>query len=269
MTLPVLPVLNRSSATFAADVSSFFGSSFPDWSNAANAIGAAMALNDVRDVSSTSATIGVGAWTFFVSPNKSFQGGMYVTIADAAAPTANSVTAQITSYNPTTGELVVNSILAHGTGTKSSWLVAMTSDPAGAAAPAVSGDISVTSVTSAGKIVSTSPSAGIGYATGAGGAVTTSSGLATLNKICGAITLEAISVGGYAQTTFTITNSAILSTKDIVAITLSGTQSDYFSSCAYVNAVGSFSVTLTNLLAGSHNTGSIIINFAIFRNVIS
>lgn len=267
MSLPILPVLDRASPTFASDVSTFFGSSFPEWLDAANAIGTAMSLNDVKDTSATSNTIGLGALTFTCSANKSFQAGMYVTIADAAAPSANSMTAQITSYSITTGEMVVNSLLIHGTGTKTSWVIAMAADPAGAAAPAVSGDISVSSITSSGKIVSTSPSAGIGYATGAGGAVTTSDGIATLHKICGAITLQAVSVAANGQTSFTITNNNILSVRDIVVPTMYGSQAFNFNITPYITNIGAFVITLTNLKSSTQSTSPIVVNFAIIRNV--
>ena len=64
------------------------------------------------------------------------------------------------------------------------------------------------------SIKSSSPTAGIGYATGAGGTVTQGSGSGkatgvTLNKICGIITMNNASLAVNAIVSFTFTNSAI------------------------------------------------------------
>ncbi|MFZ2172336.1 MAG: hypothetical protein WAW61_22210 [Methylococcaceae bacterium] len=267
MGLPTLPTLDRTSATFTADVSAFFNTDLPAWSDAANAMGTALSLNSVTDTSVTSNAIGLGAKTFTASPNKSFQGGMYLSIADSAAPSANSMTCQVTSYNGSTGELIVNSLLIHGTGTKTAWSISMASDPSGATPPAVSGDISVTSITSSGKMVSTSPTAGIGYDTGAGGAVTVSGGAATINKICGVITLASESIAGFAQSYQSITNSAITSLKDIVVLSMTGTNAGFFTFVPYITATGSFVIAVTNTQSGSHNTTGVIVNYSIIRNV--
>jgi hypothetical protein len=267
VSLPTLPVLDRTSATFSADVSGFFSNSLPAWTDAANAMGTALSLNSVVDTSATSNAIGLGALTFTVSANKSFQGGMYLSIADAAAPTANSMTAQVTSYNITTGVLVVDSVLIKGTGTKTAWVISMAADPSGATPPAVSGDISVTSVTSSGKIVSTSPTAGIGYATGAGGAVTTVSSAGTINKVCGAITLDGATMAAWSQRFYTITNNQIITTKEVISLTMVGGTSGYFSFVPYITAAGAFVIAVTNHTSVQHAISGVVVDFAIIRNV--
>jgi hypothetical protein len=89
----------------------------------ANALAVALNLNATNDTSTTSNAIGTGAKTFTVSTGKSFQPGMYLVIADTAAPSTNSMVAQVTSYNSSTGALVVNSVYVSGSGTKTAWTI--------------------------------------------------------------------------------------------------------------------------------------------------
>ena len=60
-----------------------------------------------------------------MSPDKSFIGGQYLTIADAAAPATNSMVVQVNSYNAGTGALEVVVVSFKGSGTKTSWLIAL------------------------------------------------------------------------------------------------------------------------------------------------
>jgi hypothetical protein len=92
-----------------------------DWSSQANALAAALNLNSTTDTSLSSVAIGLGAKTFTVSSGKSFQPGMYLVVADAAAPTTNAMLVQVTSYSGTS--LVTNSIQITGSGTKASWVI--------------------------------------------------------------------------------------------------------------------------------------------------
>lgn len=84
---------------------------------------AAMNFNSTNDTSTSSVAIGTGSKSLTVSTGKSFVGGMYLVIADAAAPSTNSMFCQVTSYNAGTGALVVNVISVLGSGTKTSWLI--------------------------------------------------------------------------------------------------------------------------------------------------
>lgn len=86
-----------------------------------NAVAIAMNLNATTDSSVTSNTVTAGAKTFAVSSGKSFQPGMYLVIADTAAPSTNSMVAQVTSYSGTS--LVVNVISVTGSGTKTAWTI--------------------------------------------------------------------------------------------------------------------------------------------------
>ena len=104
-------------------------------------------------------------------------------------------------------------------------------------------------VTAASSILSTSASAGVGYATGAGGVVTQltdKSTAVTLNAICGTITMDAATLAHQTPVAFTLTNSAIAAT-DVVAVSVKsgGTAGAYLVSAGAV-AAGSCSITLFN-----------------------
>ena len=114
----------------------------------ANATATAMNLNSTTDTSASSVLIGTGAKSFTVSTGKSFQPGMYLVIADTAAPSANSMFGQITSYDTATGALVVSVSTVKGSGTKTAWTISQSS--AGGAAAGANSDItSLSGLTSA------------------------------------------------------------------------------------------------------------------------
>lgn len=119
-------------------------------------------------------------------------------------------------------------------------------------------------------VTSTSPSTGVGYATGAGGAVTQltdrSTGV-TLNKICGTITGVNNSLAAATRATFTVTNSTVALT-DVVHIALvSGPTADTSEFFVSGVAAGSFNITAANLNASTADTGAPIINFAVIKSV--
>jgi hypothetical protein len=84
-----------------------------------DAIVSAMDLNDTVDTSVSSVAIGTGSKTFTVTAGKSFIPGMFLIIADSAAPTTNYMVCQVVSYSSTT--LTLTSISIVGSGTKASW----------------------------------------------------------------------------------------------------------------------------------------------------
>ncbi len=95
----------------------------------ANATAAAMNLNDTTDISASSVAIGQGAKTFTVTASKSFQPGMWLVIADTAAPSTNQMFGSVTSYSGTT--LVMDITNTIGSGTKTAWTISQ-SAPSGA-----------------------------------------------------------------------------------------------------------------------------------------
>jgi hypothetical protein len=110
---------------------------------------------------------------------------------------------------------------------------------------------------------------GIGYATGAGGAVTQATDRTTgvtLNTLTGQITTNNASLAAGAEAEFTVTNSTVAATDTIVLnITPGGTGTPF----AYVSTVGSgsFKVTVTNLHASTADTSADVINFTVIKGV--
>lgn len=84
-----------------------------------------MALDALSATSASSVAIGAGTKNFTITTGKQFLGGMYVILADAAAPSTNAMVGQVTSYNPTTGALVVEVLYVRGSGTIASWLISL------------------------------------------------------------------------------------------------------------------------------------------------
>lgn len=121
-------------------------------------------------------------------------------------------------------------------------------------------------------ILSSSPTGGVGYSTGAGGAVTQATNRTTgvtLNKISGAITTNNASLAAETAAAFTVTNSAVaLGDVPVLAIQ-SGSNGGNTTVTVTTVAAGSFQITVANqnAAAGTAETGAIIVNFCIIRAV--
>ncbi len=106
---------------------------------------------------------------------------------------------------------------------------------------------------------------GIGYATGAGGAVTQASSRTTgvtLSKMTGAITLVS-AAGSATPASFTVTNTLVAATDVIVLNQKSGT--DLLELHVTDVAAGSFQVTF--FTTGGTTTEQPVINFAVIKGV--
>lgn len=140
-------------------------------------------------------------------------------------------------------------------------------DNSGYANGAASAALTPASVAATGKIGSSSPTAGVGYNTGAGGAVTQGTGRTTgvtLNTVTGAITL--ISAAGSATpASFTVTNSAVAATDVIVVNQKSGT--DLYE--IFVTAVAAGSFRITSFTTGGTTTETPVFSFAVIKGVAS
>lgn len=122
-----------------------------------------------------------------------------------------------------------------------------------------------------GVISSNAPTGnGIGYATGAGGAVTQltnrSTGV-TLSKLCGAITTDATSLAAGAEASFVVTNTTVAVGDVVVVAARSGQTADTSIPVVTAVAAGSFTITLTNIHASTADTGAMIINFVVIKAV--
>jgi len=121
-----------------------------------------------------------------------------------------------------------------------------------------------TSLTATGVIASTG-TAGMGYATGAGGTVTQGSSRTTgvtLNKTSGAITLFS-AAGSATAATFTVTNSTVAATDVIILNQKSGT--DLYDLMVTAVAAGSFNITFRT--TGGTTTEQPVFNFAVIKGV--
>jgi hypothetical protein len=121
-----------------------------------------------------------------------------------------------------------------------------------------------TSLTASGAVVSTG-TAGVGYATGAGGAVTQGTNRTTgvtLNKTTGAITLFS-AAGSATAASFTVTNSTVAATDVIILNQQSGT--DLYDLAVTAVAAGSFRITFRT--TGGTTTETPVFNFAVIKGV--
>lgn len=129
----------------------------------------------------------------------------------------------------------------------------------------------VSSISSGGSIKSSSPSAGIGYTTGAGGTVTqatSKSTLVTLDAMCGSIIMNAAALAAAATATFTFSN-ANLATADVFVLVLkTGVTNALDYSIGYVYGPGTATISVKNVSAGSLSE-SVTFKFAIIKAVTS
>jgi hypothetical protein len=121
-----------------------------------------------------------------------------------------------------------------------------------------------TSLTASGAVVSTG-TAGVGYATGAGGTVTQGTSRTTgvtLNKTTGSITLFS-AAGSATAASFTVTNSTVAATDVIILNQQSGT--DLYDLAVTAVAAGSFRITFRT--TGGTTTETPVFNFAVIKGV--
>jgi hypothetical protein len=126
------------------------------------------------------------------------------------------------------------------------------------------GVATATSVTATGAVVSTG-TAGIGYATGAGGTVAQSGSRTTsvtINKTTGSITLFS-AAGTTVAATFTVTNNTVAATDVIIVNQKSGT--DLYDLMVTAVAAGSFNITFRT--TGGATTETPVFNFAVIKGV--
>lgn len=118
-----------------------------------------------------------------------------------------------------------------------------------------------------GSVLSTAPAGGVGYATGAGGAVTQVTSRATgvtLNTVTGAITLVS-AAGSATPASFTVTNSAVAATDVVMVSQKSGT--DLYQ--AFVTAVGAGSFKIAYFTTGGTTTEQPVFNFVVIKGAAS
>lgn len=128
-------------------------------------------------------------------------------------------------------------------------------------------------VTLSGAVTSSAPTGGgIGYATGAGGAVTQATNRTTgvtINKLTGTITTNNASLAAEASARFTVTNSTVAIGDCIIVSQQSGAVGVMTDVWVDSIAAGSFVIVVANnnVAAGTAETGAILINFAVIKAV--
>ena len=117
----------------------------------------------------------------------------------------------------------------------------------------------------------TSPTgSGIGYGTGAGGAVTQATNRTTgvtLSKLTGTITTNATSLAAGAAATFTVTNTTVAIGDTIILSVQSGPTTVQTNIRVSTVAAGSFNITVENNHASTADTGAALINYAVIKAV--
>jgi hypothetical protein len=194
-----------------------------------------------------------------------------IAITSLPAATAAAVTDVLPIVQSGTTKQVTNALLftnatlvAPALGTVASGNIsACTSTNMALTTPAI-GAATGTSLTATGTIVSTG-TAGVGYASGAGGTVTQGTNRTTsvtLNKTSGAITLFS-AAGSATATTFSVINSTVAATDVIILNQKSGT--NLYDLLITSVAAGSFDITF--LTTGGVATDAPVINFAVIKAV--
>jgi hypothetical protein len=253
-TIPLLNVANTWSDQQIFETSASFGVPFVLRSTNADAIAGPVVFID-RNSASPAASDNIGLFYFTgrdSGANFTTYGSFGATIVDPTNGTED-------------GEIYFNTVVA---GTETDKLVIgkglRIGTPSG-------GDLGVGTLNTAGLIQSSlsiksiGATAGIGYATGAGGAVTQATSRTTgvtLNTVCGSITLVS-AAGSATYQSFTVTNSAVAATDVIDVNQKSGT--DLYET--HVTAVGAGSFRITFRTTGGTTSEQPVFNFAIIKGV--
>ena len=117
---------------------------------------------------------------------------------------------------------------------------------------------------------SDSATAGIGYATGAGGTVTQATSKSTgvtLNKVCGEIVMNNAQLNRGTAVSFTLTNSTIAATDVVVVNIKSAATANAYSVNVTAVAAGSCRIQLHNFTSGTDLSEAVVLSFAVIKAV--
>lgn len=119
--LPILPnAPSRTDPTnFSAEADAWIAA-LPAWTNAVNSIENSLQASTLTGTSTTSLSVGTGSKGFTTQPNKAWLVGASVFIV-ARSDITKVMQGKITTYNSSTGNLVVDVNIASGSGTYSDW----------------------------------------------------------------------------------------------------------------------------------------------------
>ncbi len=140
------------------------------------------------------------------------------------------------------------------------FVLVTTEDANGVGTP---GGISRAALLSQGALVTAATNTGVGFGTGAGGAVAQASSRTTgveLNTSAGSITLVS-AAGSTTPASFTVTNSKVAATDTILVVQKSGTDLYTIS----VTAVGAGTFQITSNTKSGTTTESPVFNFVVLK----
>ncbi len=130
---PLPPVPTRDDPINFALKGDAFLAALPGFVDDANALEQSLQMMATMGLSTTPLTVGVGSKTLTTDPGKAWAAGAWVYVF-ASAAVSNYMVGRVTSYNATTGALVVNVSAIDGSGTHSAWVI-------GLATPAADGHL--------------------------------------------------------------------------------------------------------------------------------
>lgn len=120
-----------------------------------------------------------------------------------------------------------------------------------------------------GSVLSTNPSDGIGYSTGAGGAVTQAtnkSTAVTLNNVTGTITMNGAALNAGISVAFTLNNITIAATDTVIVNIKSGATANSYTVSVDAVAAGSCSISLRNYTGGNLSE-AVVLSFTVIKGV--
>lgn len=214
--------------------------------------------------------------TFITSPAG---GSLQLGPPDAASPVAQTLQVQnVVAGNGNTGAPIwtLQGPLSNGSGggdiAIKTTLSSAASGTQNTAATALTFKGGTQNVIASAGLTSSSPSAGVGYSTGAGGTVsqtTSKSTGVTLNTVSGQITMNNASLGGQSEVSFTLTNSSIAATDVVVVSIASGATANSYVVGVAATAVGSCVIQLGNVTLATVLTDAVVLNFVVIKGVTS
>jgi len=128
-----------------------------------------------------------------------------------------------------------------------------------------------TTISVTGGVSSSSPTAGIGYATGAGGTVTQGSGsgkatAVTLNTVCGTITMDAANLLAATVVSFTFNNTAIAANDMLLVTHVAAGSAGIYTIYSTGSSANSRSIDVRNNAAGAE-AAAIVLRFVVIKAV--
>jgi len=140
--LPILPPApSRTDPTnFSAEADAWVAA-LPEWTDAVNAIEGSLQASTLIGTSTTSLSVSTGSKGFTTQAGKAWLVGSYVFIV-ATADNSKIMQGKVTTYNSSTGSLVVDVNIASGSGTYASWNIGVSNPAIGTAGSlTVNGDV--------------------------------------------------------------------------------------------------------------------------------